>query len=532
MDALIGELSQASNGLIKPGGVRQGQGGVYVPVLENKLNEALEMLSGKGFELVNLFGVEGFEKKGFTLIYTLEKKGYADLIFITVSLAGSSADSVAAIFPSASWYERGISDGFGITFNNSFDSRRLFLHEAYPEGFHPLLKSFKNNAKLGSAASLPVSPKKGAAQEYAYKEIEGEGVYVIPVGPVHAGIIEPGHFRFSVIGETIYALEIRMFYKHRGVEKLAEGKPPSECVKIAESISGDETVANSVAFCSAVEDISSIKVPDRALYLRSLLLEMERIYSHLGDMAGMAIDVAFAAGASPFFVLREEVLRQNEALTGSRFMKGTVSIGGLTKETPDSALKSLGSFLEVFSKRFSAAVSGIHSSTSTIDRFDTTGVINKELLSPLHITGPAARASGSGVDTRVDHPYGIYSDLQPEVKTKQNGDVLSRFDTKAAEIDDSIRIIKELLRDMPKGSIQAAPVGKIKDGHAGIVMEAPRGQSFHWVMIRGGVVYRYAIRTPSFCNWQAIEHAVIGNIVPDFPLINKSLNLSYAGTDL
>ena len=173
----------------------------------------------------------------------------------------------------------------------------------------------------------------------------GDGVYHVAVGPVHAGIIEPGHFRFSVIGETIFNLEVRMFYKHRGLEKLAEGKAPSECVKIAETVSGDETTANAVAYCMAVEKICDVEVPRRALQLRTLLLELERVYSHLGDLAGMCVDVAYPVGASPFFILREEIFRQNEALTGSRFQKGAVAVGGLTKDLTSESLKGLSTYL-------------------------------------------------------------------------------------------------------------------------------------------------------------------------------------------
>jgi len=531
---------------VMPKGVGKGRDDAYLTVPEGKITAVLDTLFAGGFELVDLFCVEDFDKRGFSILYALEKKGENKLTFLVVPLTDSKAESVAYIFPSALWYEREVSDGFGVSFNNAFDTRRLFLHEAYPEGFHPLSKAFKNGVvatahagrmknKLGISGAELRSP----SVEYKFKEIGGEGVFEIPVGPVHAGIIEPGHFRFSVIGETIYALELRMFYKHRGVEKLAEGKTPFECVKIAEAISGDETVANSVAFCSAVEKISDIKIPPRASYLRTMFLELERIYSHLGDLAGMNVDVAFMMGASPFFALREEVFRQNALLTGSRFMKGAIDVGGLTKDVSENALTGLGVFLTEFPGRFSKAVDFIRTSTSVIDRFDTTGVIKKELVPPLHITGPAARASGIVTDTRVDHPYGIYAELMAcgvaTLQTGQNGDVLSRFMVKAAEIEDSVRLIKKILAEMPKGSVTTFADNKkavIKDGYASSLVESARGQSFHWVCIRKGMVYRYKVRTASFCNWQAIEHAVIGNIVPDFPLINKSLNLSYAGTDL
>jgi Ni,Fe-hydrogenase III large subunit len=320
-----------------------------------------------------------------------------------------------------------------------------------------------------------------------------------------------------------------MFYKHRGLEKLAEGMKPQECVKIAETVSGDETVANSVAFCTAVEKISNIAVPKRALQLRTVFLELERIYSYLGDLGGMIVDIAYPAGASPFLILREEIFRQNEALTGSRFMKGAVTVGGLSKDVSEQALRDLSTFLVSFSKQLSKAES-IDTTFSLIDRFETTGKIKPEILIPLHITGPIARASGKITDTRIDHPYGLYSEMNLKRRMLQNEDVLARFSLKMEEILDSIKIIHEILSKLNSGEI-STPY-EIKDGYALSLVESARGQNVTWVFVKNGLVDRYKVRTASFCNWQAIEHAVLGNIVPDFPLINKSMNLSYAGTDL
>lgn len=511
---------------------------MYMQASEEGFAKAAESFLSRGFDLISLFCAQNFEKhKGFTLFYAFEKKSIREIIILQRALKSAHATSIAETFPSAYQYEREITDGFGIEFDNAFDKRRLFLHERYPDDFHPLLKSFKNGKiKMKST----VKPE----DEYKFREVHGEGVYQIPVGPVHAGIIEPGHFRFSVIGETIFNLETRMFWKHRGIEKLAEGKKPEDCVKIAEAISGDESAANSFAFCNAVEKISGIIVPLRAAYLRTILLEMERIYSHLGDMGGMIIDIAYPMGASPFFILREEIFRQNEALTCSRFMKGIMAVGGLNKDISNDALGNLEKYLEEFSARFEEAAKAAHSSSfSVIDRLESTGKVKKELIAPLHITGPVARASGEAIDTRIDHPYGIYGKLKimscdklfqtswkMQKRTLDKADVMSRFDVKAAEALDSVGIIRKLITEMPEGDVLKA--GKIKDGFAASLVEAARGQNFHWVYIRGGVIDRYKVRTASFCNWQAIQHAVIGNIVPDFPLINKSMNLSYAGTDL
>ena len=216
---------------------------------------AAENLALHKFVLICLFACEGFSDRGrYSVISVFERK---QDILILIRDVDRNAASVAGLFPSASWPERECQDGFGITFDGSFDSRRLLLHESYPDEFHPLRKDFQNQPVQGKAAIGPDA-------EYQFREVHGEGVYQVPVGPVHAGIIEPGHFRFSVIGETVFNLEVRMFYKHRGIEKLAEGRLPAECPGIAEAVSGDESVANAAAFCMAVEKIAEIPVPDRA----------------------------------------------------------------------------------------------------------------------------------------------------------------------------------------------------------------------------------------------------------------------------
>ena len=506
--------------------IRMNNNEFYFYQGEEEFLKTVPVLSQKGFVLISLFCVQDFEGNlDFTLFYVFRLNGFTD-VFTFIRHVVAETTSIATIFPSACWYEREIRDGFGIEFTDSFDKRRLFLHEAYPENFHPLLKSFKNG-KIQAVEN----PK----EAYTFKQVDGEGVYQIPVGPVHAGIIEPGHFRFSVIGEPVFNLEIRLFYKHRGIEKLAEGKSPSECVSLAEAVSGDESAANAAGFCMAVEQICEIEVPVRAEYLRVVVLELERIYSLLGDLAGMAVDIGFALVASPFFILREEVLRQNDKLTGSRFLKGIMVPGGLKTDLPDKSLKRLPVFLKKFSLMFEQAFERAIASSSLIDRFATTGRIKRELISPLNLTGPLARASGSPADIRLDKPYGAYKNFAPKLSVRKKGDVLSRFEVKADEIRASVNLILRFLEKMPEGPICAEydyDSGTQARGYSFALVEAPRGQNLHWVYLKNGVVDRYKVRTASFCNWQAIEHAVIGNIVPDFPLINKSLNLSYAGTDL
>lgn len=505
------------------GRTTRGPGGEwYVPVDEGVFERAIRELALRKFVLISLFCVEGFSPESrHSLFYVLERKG--SILILVRPVAHQQATSIATTWPSAAWPERECRDGFGIEFSGAFDTRRLLLHEPYQKDFHPLDKAFAN-APVTTNDDVP------AAEEYPLRAMTGEGVYQVAVGPVHAGIIEPGHFRFSVIGETVFNLEIRMFYTHRGIEKLAEGKAPDDCVRVAEAVSGDESVANSTAFCMAVERISGISVPDRAWYIRTILSELERCCSHLGDQAGMLTDVAFALGASQFSVLREEVFRKNAELTGSRFLRGMTCVGGVSRDIPADRLADLGEFVAQLKKRYRVGLSIVLSTPSVIDRFATTGVVKHELLRPLNITGPVARASGGRVDVRLDHPYGVYDRFVPVHTPLIDGDVLARFTVKAQEFLDSLDLIERLIKAIPEGVVRSK--GEVRDGYALALVESARGQNLCWVKIKEGKIDRYKVRTASYCNWLAIEHAVPGNILADFPVINKSMNLSYAGTDM
>jgi formate hydrogenlyase subunit 5 len=507
-----------SNGML----IKEDQTARYYRIPGVSLVQTIRTLKEEGMNLISIFGVEEFEGEvGCCLLYTFEEQG-EEKALVLIPEYRMAYCSVSGIFPVASLFEREIADGFGIVFTGAFDTRRLFLHEAYPPGFYPLKKGVQNRP--------PEQGGYGPDAPYQFKTIEGSSVFQVPVGPVHAGIIEPAHFRFSVIGETIVNLEIRLGYLHRGLEKLAEGKTPEQVVRIAESISGDESAVNACGFCMAVEQICGVSIPPRAEYLRGVILELERACSLLSDLAGMVTDIAHPVSASRFMILRERLQREADLLCGSRFLKGAICLGGvseqISKETLDHLFKTTG---EIEHELDEVAV-WVLSIPSVIDRFATTGVVQPGLIRSLALSGPVARASGSFADTRIDHPYGVYRERVPGQNCEQGGDVLSRFSLKHQEIRASLRYIQELLVFLPNGPA-GVPV-QVRDGFALAMAESPRGMVLHWIYIRNGVIHRYKVRTASFCNWYAIEHAVIGNIVADFPVINKSLNLSYAGTDL
>lgn len=473
--------------------------------------------------LISLFGVEGYEgKQGCSLFYVFEDRE-SPRFEILVLLADDnqvSPPSIAEIFPSANLFEREVADGFGVEFTGAYDTRRFFLHESYPKTFHPLRKTTPNIPPAGDSPGEP----------FTFREIEGPAVFIVPVGPVHAGIIEPGHFRFSVIGETIVNLEIRLGFLHRGVEKLAEGKDPADVVNIAESVSGDESVVNACGLCMAVEQICGVIVTPRAEYLRGMLLELERAYSLLSDLAGMVTDIAHPVSANRLLVLREKLQCEADILTGSRFMKGSICIGGVSRDMSKPALEKAFKTAGEIERELQSIAEWILTIPTVIDRFATTGIVRPDLVDSLALSGPVARASGSNSDTRIDHPYGVYQQRPPAQTYVPGGDVLARFTLKYQEVLAALRYIQELILFIPEGEI-SEPV-TIQDGYALMTLESARGMTMHWVFIHQGKISRYKVRTASMCNWYAIEHAVIGNIVPDFPLINKSLNLSYSGADL
>jgi Ni,Fe-hydrogenase III large subunit/Ni,Fe-hydrogenase III component G len=430
--------------------------------------------------------------------------------------------SVSPVLESANWFEREIKDWFGIiAFPNIY---RLASHPDWPEDVHPMVKGFDPQTR--------VPRTRGTAD---FRRVEGEGVFEIPVGPVHAGIIEPGHFRFSVAGEPIINLDIQLYYTHKGTEKIAEGLAPGRGVFLAERISGDSSFAHAVAFCHAIERLSGFAVPPRAASARTLLLELERLYNHIGDIGGILLDVGFAAGAAHASELRERFLHLNEILTGSRLLRGIASIGGVRRDPSDTPMKreALEGTLERGEQAFEELVSLITSSSSVIDRLETTGVLRHTDAYRLGITGIAARASGIDRDFRRDHPHCAYPGLVFHVHTRDEGDVLARMNVRIDEVRESLSLIGRLNQEEVDGAPAppaevAAPPFQQALGY----VEGWRGEIVHWVMTDGeGKLFRWSVTDPSFHNWRALPLAVRNNIVPDFPVINKSFNLSYSGND-
>ncbi len=421
----------------------------------------------------------------------------------------------------ADWYEREVQDMFGLEAVGHPDHRPLVLYDDWPQGEHPLRKDFPLDRRPPRVRSA-----------YHFTKVEGEGVYEIPVGPVHAGVIEPGHFRFSVAGEPIINLEVRLGYVHKGIEKISESTPYWRGTHLAERISGDNSVAHSTAYCQTVEALASAEVPERAEYIRTVMLELERIYNLIGDISGIALDTAFSVGAANGYLLREKALNLNECLTGSRLLRSVNVIGGVRKDLSANDREKTLSALVRLKLEFEDLVDLMITSTSLLDRVETTGRLSTEMAVRLNVVGPVARASGVDRDVRRDHPYAAYDRLNFLVPRGTAGDVNARTRLKMDEVRESFSLIDQALDGMPAGPIRTVvdniPAGEI----AMSLVESPRGELVHWILAGKEKPYRHKIRDASFCNWLAMEEAVLGNIVPDFPLINKSFNLSYSGNDL
>ena len=428
---------------------------------------------------------------------------------------------VAGIFPAANRMQRACADLLGIVPGEDADRRKWLRHGAWPEGTFPLRKDFDSDARH---AQRP--------DRYPFVAVAGEGVHEIPVGPVHAGTIEPGHFRFSVVGEKILRLEERLGYKHKGIEKRFESMTLEEGAKLAGRVSGDSTVAYAWAYAMAVESATGTEPPGRALVLRGIMLELERIANHLGDLGYLGNDVAFPFGFAQFWRLKEILLRLNARLFGHRYLMDAIVPGGVARDLDRDAAEQLLAQLESLRAEVAALQSIYEEHAGAQDRFIMTGQVLPELAERLGLVGFAARASGVKRDLRVDYPVPPYEQLDPRMISHTRGDVAARLLVRFEEVFESIRLIRELAQEPPPGAVRV-PLAKAPSGASGIGwIEGWRGEVLVALETDAGRIHRLHPHDPSWQNWPVLEHAVHGNIVPDFPLINKSFNLSYSGVDL
>jgi Ni,Fe-hydrogenase III large subunit/Ni,Fe-hydrogenase III component G len=506
-----------------PGELRFETDAAALPALADRVVLDLE---GR---LISLFASDERPSTGrFVLHHVWSLPRQRTFLHITAPIdpAAPSYPSIAAKYPAANWFEREVMDFFGLVPEGHPNPERVALHNDWPEGAWPLRKDFPDDR---------VVPRVHG-DFHPFRPVTGEGVFQVPVGPVHAGIIEPGHFRFGVAGEPILYLQVRLFYVHKGTEKRFERLPWRHGLFLAESISGDTSVGHALAYAHAIERLASVTVPPRARALRIVLLELERMYNHTADIGGVATDVAFTVAASQAQVLREGLVRLQDRLFGTRLMRGAIALGGLKQDLSPEGRDTLRRHLDAFEKQFDDLITLLIDAGTFTDRVDGTGILTPQAARDLGIVGMAARASGVDMDFRRDHPLDGYEDLRFTVPVEAGGDVRARLMVRAREVEQSLLIVRQVLDAMPAASdgALAAPLPRQLPARASALgwVEAWRGPCTHWVATdERGEIARVKITDPSSLNWPAIIQAAPGNIVPDFPVINKSFNFSYSGND-
>jgi len=442
-------------------------------------------------------------------------------LHVPLDRSDPSLPTLAGMSFPAGRFEREMRDLFGITPTGHPLPRRLVRHFHWPKGWYPML------------ADAGAPPEFGEVDgPYPFRAVEGAGVYEIPVGPVHAGMIGPGHFRFSVVGETILNLKARLWFVHRGIEKLFQHRRPEQAIALAERISGDTSVGHTLAFCQAVEDAQHLTVPPRARRLRAILLELERLYNHITDLGALCNDVGHSILNTHAQRVREQLLRLNDQVAGHRLLRGAIYPGGTTVAAlPDPVqLAAIGADItEIVELALGNSV--------VLDRFTGTAILTRTQAADLGTLGYVARASGLATDARYDHPE-LPPPLPRTPYTHTDGDVLSRFTARIDEIANSIALITQYLDHLDKPNHpdqleQPPPAGPDRPRSGVGIVEGWRGTITHRVeLTEDGTLTRVKIVDPSFFNWPALPVALADTIVPDFPLTNKSFNLSYAGNDL
>ena len=481
-----------------------------------------ERLHAEGARLLTLWGTDDRDRSGgFRVSAAFMLPEHVLVLDHAIENAQNPTyPSLARLFPAAMRMQRALHDLLGIS-SEAPDTRGWLRHDGWPENAFPLRRDFD------ASQEFAIDP-----QPYPFVQVEGDGVHEIAVGPVHAGIIEPGHFRFSVVGEKVLRLEQRLGYTHKGVAKLFQGLPQSDGHVLAARISGDSAAAFSWAFCSALESITQTVCPPQALHLRALALEHERLANHLGDLGALGNDAGFAFGLTQFSRLKEDLLRINADLFGARYLMDYILPGGVARELPSYAA---GLLLSGYRRLQDGVVRmrSIYDEHAGIqDRFREAGRLEHDLAVRLGAVGLAARASGIPADLRADYPSAPYEKLSPRAATQSYGDVAARVQVRFDEILESLRLCRALLDGASGGPVQV-PVPPAEPDRSGLALiEGWRGP----VMIALETGPDATIRDchahdPSVQNWPLLEHAILGNIVPDFPLINKSFNLSYSGQD-
>ncbi|MEO8119454.1 MAG: NADH-quinone oxidoreductase subunit C [Rhodoferax sp.] len=450
------------------------------------------------------------------------------LVWLELPLQGeqSTYPDLVPFFPAAARMQRAAFDLSGIQAAGTKDQRPWLNHGAWPADHFPLRQGADASRVFPDAQLL----------DYPFVRVDGDGVHEIAVGPVHAGVIEPGHFRFSVVGEKVLRLEQRLGYTHKGIEQRMTQLAPLQASRLAGRVSGDSTVAYAWAYSMALEAAAGCDIPARASWLRALLLERERVANHLGDLGALGNDAAFAFGLAQFSRLREDWLRLSHALFGHRLMMDCVVPGGMACDIERAQIDRLRQQCDAVEREVQTLQAIYEEHSGLQDRFMTTGRVIPALAAQLGLTGLAGRASAQAWDLRCDHPGAPYDRLQVKMATHRNGDVAARVAVRFDEVFESLRLIREILAELPAGPVRQDVMLPDHASRGAGWVEGWRGEVFVALELEDAAsqhrIRRCHFHDPSWQNWPVLEHAIMGNIVPDFPLINKSFNLSYSGQDL
>jgi Ni,Fe-hydrogenase III large subunit len=477
-----------------------------IPILsvkefEDSLREALQTQA----RMIGLIGLETTDSTT-TVIAILGDASNSTLHLLgtTFSPANNRYHSFADVYPQTNYFECELAEN----------------HQIIPEG-HPWLRPVRRQTVILDQ------------QPYTLYKMEGEEVHEVAVGPIHAGVIEPGHFRFQCHGELVHHLEIILGYQHRGIEKLLLHATPSQQNVLCESITGDTVIGHSMAYALAVEALSNTSVSLRTQVLRSIAEELERIAMHLAGLGGIANDVGYAIGSASYGRLRTIVINSTALLCGSRFGRGFIVPSGLQFNPTDEAIEALKVNLHEVQQDVHFINEVMFGSTSVLGRLDHTGTVEKEWAQSIGMVGPAARACGLDVDTRSQFPYGAYKYIHLPLITLSSCDVFARARMRSLEIDESLRFIFDQLENLPSGSVQSEKYAVYPNNGVVSLTEGWRGEIAHCVFTNSkGRWKRYKIKDPSFHNWYGLGLALRNEAISDFPLCNKSFDLSYSGHDL
>ena len=461
----------------------------------------------------------------FRVDYVFHRPGRAELEILRLCLPAEKPayPSLVPVLPAVHWDEREAADLFGLVPQGHPDPRRLVLPDDWPAGLHPLRKDVAWN----------VHPRSALASGWSPRVAQGEGIVPMPVGPVHAGVIESGHFVFSLMGESILDVDLRLFQKHRGIEKVLEGLAWADAGAIVERVCATCSASHQAAWCEAMEDVLDWTLPERGVYLRTILLECERLYNHVNDIAAVPAGTGFTVAAMEGAELKEHLLGVQAGVFGHRYLFGTIRPGGVACDLPRDAVMGLRRDLAGVRLRLERLGQRLLRHPGFMDRAQGTGVLSGQTAAALGAVGPSARASGGDHDLRLDRPSFAYRQFSPLVITERGGDVAARLRLRLREADVSVALLDHLLHRLPEGAFRsAAPEGAAQAEGLGVgCNESPRGANVHYVDVRGGRIVRYRIRSASFANWPLLVEAVPGNLIGDFPLINKSFELCYACCD-